>query len=286
LIDTPAILTWPLLIAQLVIFGTATFALMFAPAALGESEAAPDIAVTLWRVLAVIILIMSPLVFMEIASAMAQESWIEVLPFVARILRETFAGRIWMWRFATVAILAIAVWIPVRANVVAIVALALSTMLIVLGSLTSHAIDKSILVVTIDAVHQAAGGLWLGALVSLLMSTRRGAAAMESVTPRVSAVCAWSVAIILISGALTAFQWLGWNLHLLFDSAYGRALMWKLALAAPVLLLGAYNRYWQVPRVAQSSVRILLTRTVTAECILLLGVVAWSAILANTPPPH
>jgi putative copper export protein len=286
LIAGPAIFTWPVLVAQLLIFGTAAFALMFAPVAIGESNGASDRVVMLWRLLAMLNLAMSPLLFMEIASRMAQTGWMRVLPFIPQIMRETVAGRFWVWRFAAVVMLAMVVWIPARATLVAFATLTLSSLLIVLGSLTSHAIDKGAPVVAIYSVHQATAGLWLGALASLLMAARRGPDALAAFTPRVSTVCVWSVAIMVISGPLIALRWLGWNPHLLLDSAYGRTLMGKLATATPALLLGASNRYWQVPRVAQKSVRVVLIRSVVGECVLLLGVLAWSALLANTPPPH
>jgi putative copper export protein len=283
LIAGPAIFTWPVLIAQLVIFGTAAFALMFAPCAIDTYQRDQ---VLLWRGLAILNLVMSPMVFMQMASGMAQASWMEVLPFVPRILRETVAGPIWMWRFVAVVMLAMVVWIPARATLVALGGLTLSAILIALGSFTSHAIDKGLPVVALYSLHQAGAGLWLGALVSLLMSARRGPDAIEAFAPRVSTVSAWSVGIMAISGPLIALRWLGWNPHLLVDSAYGRTLMVKIVIATPVLLIGGYNRYWQVPAVAKPSVRSVLIRGVTAECVLLLAVLAWSAILANTPPPH
>jgi putative copper export protein len=283
LIAGPAIFAWPVLVAQLLIFGTAAFALLFAPAQLGDYDRDARV---LWRGLAMLNLVMSPAVFMQIACGMAQASWLEVLPFVPRILRETVAGRVWMWRFAVVVILAIVVWVSARATLIAWAALALSAILIVLNSLTSHAIDKGALVVGLYSIHQAAAGLWLGALVSLLMSARRGPDALAAFTPRVSTVCAWSVGIMVISGPLIALRWLGWNPHLLLDSAYGRTLTVKIIIAAPALLLGGYNRYWQVPGIGKASVRAVLIRSVSAECVLLLAVFAWSAILANTPPPH
>jgi putative copper export protein len=283
LIAGPAIFTWPVLIAQLVIFGTAAFALMFAPLVPGDYAGDP---IMLWRGLAILNLVMSPMVFMEMASGMAQASWMEVLPFVPQILRETFAGRIWTWRFLVVVMLAIIVWIPARATLVALGALTLSAILLTLGSFTSHAIDKGLPMVAVYTLHQAGAGLWLGALVSLLMSARRGPAVLEAFAPRVSTVSAWSVGIMALSGPLIALRWLGWNPHLLVDSSYGRTLMVKIVIAAPVLLIGGYNRYWQMPAVAKSSVRSMLIRAVAAECVLLVAVLAWSAILANTPPPH
>jgi putative copper export protein len=283
LIAGPAIFTWPVLIAQLVIFGTAAFALMFAPLVPGDYAGDP---IMLWRGLAILNLVMSPMVFMEMASGMAQASWMEVLPFVPQILRETFAGRIWTWRFLVVVMLAIIVWIPARATLVALGGLTLSAILLTLGSFTSHAIDKGLPMVAVYTLHQAGAGLWLGALVSLLMSARRGPAVLEAFAPRVSTVSAWSVGIMALSGPLIALRWLGWNPHLLVDSSYGRTLMVKIVIAAPVLLIGGYNRYWQMPAVAKSSVRSMLIRAVAAECVLLVAVLAWSAILANTPPPH
>jgi copper transport protein len=136
-----------------------------------------------------------------------------------------------------------------------------------------------------------AAGIWLGALASLLMASRRADAThqridIDAMTARVSSICAWSVAVILVSGPYTAFERLGWNLKLLSDSAYGRTLLLKLAIATPALILGAYNRYRLVPTVADASVRTQLVRSVTIECLLLVAVMGWSAVLANTPPPH
>jgi putative copper export protein len=278
----PAIFAWPVLAAQLILFGSAAFVLLFSPVAIGESRRYT----ILWRGLATLDLAISPLVFLQIASGMAQASWLEVMPLVPRILRETLAGRFWICRFVVLGMLAIVAWIPLRGKLVAIGTLTLSSLLIVLGSVTSHAIDKGVLAVATYSIHQAAAGLWLGALVAMLMSARGGPGEFEVVTPRVSTVCAWSVAIMAISGPLIALRWLGWNLHLLLDSAWGRTLLGKLAIAAPALLLGAHNRYWQMPKIAQPSVRIVLIRSVVAEVALLLGVLACSAILANTPPPH
>src|SRR5947209_304010 len=85
LIGRPAIFTWPVLVAELVILGTAAFRLMFAPVAIGESEEACESAVMLWRLFAILNLAMSPLVFMEMASEMAQASWTRVIPIIPQI---------------------------------------------------------------------------------------------------------------------------------------------------------------------------------------------------------
>ncbi|HVN28894.1 MAG TPA: CopD family protein [Candidatus Binataceae bacterium] len=282
MIGLTAVFTWPVLIAELVIFGTAAFTTFFAPA---HTDQFP-MPIAWWRGLAILNLIASPLVFMDMASGMAQLSWIQTVPFLPEITGETVAGRIWVWRMWLVVILAVTMWIPLRPKAAGAVAFILSAVLIALGSATSHAIDHGMLAIAIYFVHLAAAGLWLGALLSLLMSARTGAESLLVVAPRVSSASAWSVAAIGLSGVVTAIQSLGWNLRVLIESPYGLTLLWKLMTAAPVVLLGAYNRYWEMPKLSQESVRVTLVRSVIGECLLLIAVLAWSAILAATPPPH
>jgi putative copper export protein len=203
-------------------------------------------------------------------------------------MRETFAGRVWEWRFAVSATLLIAGWIPARRTVPAVM-FTMSGALILCRSLTSHAIDKGALAVAILFAHQAAAGFWIGALSSLLIvaaSDSDTSASIENVAPRVSRIAGWSVAMLAISGAASAYFALGLNPQLLIYSLYGRTLLWKLATAGAVLLVGGYNRFQLVPLADEDSTRKLLIRNVFAECALLAAVLAWSAILANTPPPH
>jgi len=283
-IDTPAIFIWPVLVAQSIIFGTAAFELIFVPTTRPTGLAIELTA--LWRVLATLNLVMAPLAFIEIGAGMAQTSWIDALPLMPEIMRETVAGRFWTLRLVVAAALALAMWIPARSSLRTVAALSLSTLLIVFGSLTSHAVDKSAFVIACYAIHQMGAGLWLGALAYLLVSARRAAWSLEMITPRVSTVCASALALIVVSGPLIAVRWLGWYPRLLIDSAWGRVLVYKLTTATPAILLGASNRYWQLPRVERPEVARILVRSVVGECVLLLAVLAWSAFLANTPPPH
>ena len=196
-----------------------------------------------------------------------------------------------MWRFGVVAMLVIVAWIPSRSHFRTAGLIAISALLTLLGSMTSHAVDKGSFAVAVYCIHQMAAGIWIGALASLLMASRRADAAhqwteIDAMTARVSSICGWSVAVMLVSGPYTAFERLGWNLRLLSDSAYGRALLLKLAIATPAIMLGAYNRYRLVPTVSDAKVRTQLIRSVAIECVLLVATMGWSAVLANTPPPH
>ena len=288
MIETPVILAWPLLTAQLLIFGTATFALVNVSGPVSGREGSTDSLVVLWRALALIILAISPLRFLVVAAEMADSTLSEAIPLVPQIVRETFAGRVWAWRLGVTAILAIAAWIPARRMLPLLIS-AISTVLLLCQSITSHAVDKGWFAIAIHFVHQIAAGLWLGALACLLVGATYGHARAEWLkwaTGRVSMIAGWSVAALVVTGGIRAWDALGLHFDLLLYSLYGRTLLWKLATAGTVILIGGYNRYRLVPALGEASARRTLIRNVTAECLLLVAVLGWSALLAHTPPPH
>lgn len=288
MIESQVILAWPLITAQIVIFGTAAFALMTLTGEVPDREGPTDSMVALWRGLALLILAISPLRFLTVAAGMADSSLKEAIPFVPQILRETFAGRVWVWRLCVAAMLAIAAWLPAR-RMLPVLTCAISAALLLCQSITSHAVDSGAYAIAIVFIHQVAAGLWIGALVTLLVGATFGRARAEWLnwaSGRVSTIAGWSVAALVVTGTIRAWYALGLRFDLLVYSLYGRTLMWKLATAATVILIGGYNRYRLVPSIGEASARATLIRNVTAECILLFAVLGWSALLGNTPPPH
>ncbi|MHB8383233.1 MAG: CopD family protein [Candidatus Binataceae bacterium] len=280
---------WLLLAAQLLIFGTAAFALIVWRLPACPSAAFHRRLVALWRGLALALLAISPLAFMDMACAMAQMRWWRVLPLVPEILRETDAGRVWIARMGVVAMLAAAAWIPMRARRVALAMLALTTILLVLASITSHAIDFGPFAIGVYFAHQAAAGLWIGALAALMLGCADEATRDEwirAVTPRVSSIAVYAVGVLTVTGLCNAYERIGFDLHLMIDAMYGRTLLWKLVTFAVVIAFAAHNRLRIVPRLDEPGARQILIRNVAAECVLLAMVLGWSAILANTPPPH
>jgi putative copper export protein len=288
-IDPQPILAWPLVGSQLLIFGTTAFALAAAPREAAIGDGSSRSMVVLWRVLALVILAVSPLRFLSVAAGMADSTWREVIPAMPQIMRETFAGRVWTWRLAAAAMLALAAWVPARGTLSTSAICAISAVLLALQSVTSHAVDKGAFAIAIHFAHQVAASAWIGALVSLLIGASYGHAGAEwlrRATSRVSAIAGWSVAALAVTGALRVWNALGTRLDLLVYSIYGRTLLWKLGTAATVILIGGYNRYRLVPAIGEASARATLIRNVTVECILLAAVIGWSVVLANTPPPH
>jgi copper transport protein len=288
-IDPQAMLAWPLVGSQVLIFGTSAFALVAAPREAVVGDGWNRSMASLWRVLALIVLVMSPLRLLSIAAGMADSTLRDAIPLAPEVMRQTFAGRVWTWRLVTALLLAIVVWIPVPGRLATSATLGISAALLALQSITSHAVDKGAFAIAADFTHQAAAGMWIGALVSLLIGATYGHAAadwLRAATGRVSSIAGWSVAVLAVTGAIRAWDALGLRLDLLVNSIYGRTLLWKLGTAATVILIGGYNRYRLVESVGESPARAALIRNVAVECILLAVVIGWSVTLANTPPPH
>ncbi|MGC1679159.1 MAG: CopD family protein [Candidatus Binataceae bacterium] len=289
MIAGPATFAWLLLVAQLLIFGTAAFALVTSDLPAGAIVAFHRRLATTWRMLALALLLISPLAFMDMACGMAQTRWWQVLPLVPEIVRETDAGRVWIWRLGVVVILAAVAWIPLRARASAIAMLLLTALLLALASITSHAIDFGRLAIAVYFIHQACAGVWIGALAALILGcvdepTRT--AWIRAVTPRVSTLAFYAVGILTLTGLCNAYERIGLHLHLMIDAMYGRTLLWKLITFAVIIVFAAHTRFRVVARLEESSAREILIRNVAVECVLLAIVLAWSAILANTPPPH
>ena len=175
-----------------------------------------------------------------------------------QIMRETFAGRVWTWRLATALLLAIVAWIPAPGRLATTLIFAVAAALLGLQSVTSHAVDKGAFAIAVHFAHEAAAGLWIGALVALLIGATYGHAGAEwlrAATQRVSKIAGWSVAALVVTGAIRAWDALGLHLDLLVNSIYGRTLLWKVGTAATVILIGGYNRYRLVGSVGESSAR-------------------------------
>jgi len=114
---------------------------------------------------------------------------------------------------------------------------------------------------------------------------------------RFSRLAAWCVCLIVLSGLANAYIELA-TIPALWTSPYGRVLAVKVALALGTLALGATNRYRVLPALGrpglpgqgmrQSSdgdaARMLLSRYVAREAILVVAVFGCTAVLGELPP--
>jgi len=285
----PAILTWPAVLAETLIFGSAVLCLIQRLSADGGDATGIGLARALagwWRILALTVAIFSSLIFVDQVAGMAGVSWRESLPLLGEVLAQTQSGHVWEWRLPAILALLIAAWIPMREIVRAVTLSVLCAALFLAGSLTSHAIDFGAIAVALRCVHMMAAGAWAGGLFAYWIGARQASETHLGVEAAraLSKLATWSVIVLIASGVYLAYEGLGGSLYHLRYSSYGRVLSIKVAMFAQVLAIGAYNRFSLIPTIDRPSARRLLLRTVAAESLMLVGVLGMAALLAATPP--
>ncbi|MGZ8377293.1 MAG: copper resistance CopC/CopD family protein [Gemmatirosa sp.] len=161
-------------------------------------------------------------------------------------------------------------------------------------ALSGHAAgvpDLAALAVAVDATHVLGAGGWLGTLLLVVLvgvpvalrqpiATRGGTAAtlVRAFSP-LALACAGLVAV---TGGISAWLHLG-GLDALWGTAYGRTLLVKLALLAPVAALGAYHWRRVRPTLGDEGGARRLRRTSTIELAIGAAVLATTAVLVATP---
>lgn len=188
---------------------------------------------------------------------------------------------------------ALALWGRSRASAVASGAGAavLVSSLLTVGHTRSY--GPPWLVLSADLVHVSAGALWWGGLVGLGIVLAAGSALRVPVraaaVARFSVVAGISVVALAVAGAVLywriAGSWSG-----LWESGYGRAVLVKVLLLLPVLVLAAWNRLVLVEHLggrqgadAARDLRLTVTfEAIAIACVL----VATGALVGQTPPPR
>jgi copper resistance protein D len=284
-----AIVDWPLLACLLGMFGTAVFSLAAPQAGGRDREFAPAAVAPFWRSLAAINLALTPVGLVLAVRDMADTTIIGAFGFLARAVADTHPGRMWAARIVLGVALIGAVAMRASARTRAWLVATLSGAALLVIATMSHAVDHGALAVAIYFVHEIAASTWGGALLTLYIAAtlaQAGPAWIIAVTPMLSRVAGWSVAVLIATGASTALVVSHWELGNLLRSDYGHTLILKLAIVAFTLLFGAYNRYRLVPEIEDPTARALLVRNLAAESFLLLIVLGVTAVLINLPPPH
>lgn len=158
-------------------------------------------------------------------------------------------------------------------------------------SVVGHTRTSSPVAVTIaaDVAHVAAGAVWTGGLVVLLLHLRSAASRdpgdAAHVVGRFSMLASAAIVAVAATGSTLAWRVAGsWDV--LLDTTYGVLLLVKVGLFAVVAALGAVNRFVVVGRVrrAGDGAVAMLRRTLLAECVVVLGVVAVTAVLVGESP--
>jgi copper transport protein len=159
----------------------------------------------------------------------------------------------------------------------------------------TRAEDETVLVVTVDLLHLVAGAVWLGGLVGLALTLpglagRRDASA--ALVSRFSTAAASLLAAIVLSGSFLAWRIVGsWDA--LVTNGYGQLLLVKIGIAAVAVAIAAYNRFRLLPRFSDAAgfhdrvaTARTLSRTTTAEAVVLVAVLLVTGFLVDKSPPR
>ncbi len=136
-------------------------------------------------------------------------------------------------------------------------------------------------------LHLLAVAIWIGGLAWLVAGIAGAPrAAVARAARRFSALAAWSLAAVALTGVQRAVAEVG-GWRGLLGTAFGRALDVKLGLFAALVLLGGVNHFQVVPSLAGGSAAgrpARLRRTGRGELVIASGVLLAAAVLSQLPP--
>ncbi len=152
-----------------------------------------------------------------------------------------------------------------------------------------------------DIVHVTAMSLWLGGLVALVVALPAATAVLErpersrllaAVLLVFSPLALACVVALVVGGTIQAIVYVG-PLSDFVETAFGRAVLIKIALLLGLIGLGALNRRRSLPALREIAERReppghpgrVLRRTVQAEVALIVVVLGVAAALVSYPPP-
>ncbi len=163
------------------------------------------------------------------------------------------------------------------------------------GSIGTHAAANPSLgpfAVAADAVHLAGAAFWVGGLVGIVAVRRilrrdETLPLARQVLGRFSRLAGYAVGLVLGAGVVLAVLLVG-SVEALIETGYGWVILGKVGLFAPMVALGAYNRYRLIPQTAESdrtgeAVRSL-ARNVRGEAVLGATVLALAGLLTAITP--
>ena len=201
------------------------------------------------------------------------------------------SGRSYVWLLATAALTFAAALIASagRARLVAIGIAAAAAMFVRATSGHAAALVPAWPAELAQFVHIFAIGIWIGGLVPLLLLVRERGEASEPPpvieAKRFSRLAGWALLAVVLTGMTRTVGEAGGIddvRAMVTSTSYGTALLVKVALAAGLIALGAFNRRRSIPRLATDS--SLLRRVLTIEVVGALGVFGLTGTLTSLNP--
>jgi copper transport protein len=310
---TPQLLItrWVMFIAVMVSIGLFVLRTLVARPVVRRVEGASLHAVSVAFVIASVVGLIAIPVYLDFATANDTLRSVFDLGALVPLFRVTAFGRAIADLELCFALFCAAAWITLwldrpdreRRSVAELVAmtgalLASAATLLVPGA-AGHAAQTSPrgLTLAFDWVHLAAGSVWLGGLVGLLIlwfwaPSRSRVAVLSTSVPRFSNVALGSVLVLAAAGIGETINHLP-ALNALWETGFGQAILVKTGLLAGAVLLAAGNLLRsrpgliaarERPEVGASAAR-LLRRLIGGEVAVVAGVVFAAAVLTSLAPP-
>jgi copper transport protein len=135
-------------------------------------------------------------------------------------------------------------------------------------------------------LHGVGVAFWIGALVPLVAMARQSAAALLPVLNRFSRAAVPVVGVLVLTGLTLAIVQLE-SFRALIETKYGIILSIKLTLVTVLLGLAALNRFCLTRALMADPANTKpLLRSILAECVVVMGILAVVAGWRFTPPPR
>lgn len=226
------------------------------------------------------------------ASMSGSSQFLQTLALTPTVLSSTRSGRLWFINSLLLAVLLFAVIASPRVSRTWSVRMVVF-LLAAVKAASGHAADQGDFTVTefSQFLHILATAVWAGAIVVsgilILPQLRRSAGLSElwEYGKRLSSVVTWALVILVASGVYNADREMNGVLHTLWTSGWGRVLLLKVSLVGLALLLGATSRFRCLNREATSERSALLAMLMRTEAVVMILILSFSGLLANTMPP-
>jgi copper transport protein len=265
-----------------------------------QHDAAPAVRRRLWSIVVVCAIALAVVAALGLPFEAAEQDGTGLLKGLdARAIasvRGTRFGEIWLaraWLALIIAALAFSLerWSPAR-RVREGLLLGAAVALALTPTASGHANVDGTLAFLVDALHVLSAAAWGGGLAFLaagLAFTPRAERwpSAARIVPRFSALALGSVAVLLAAGGANAYLEVR-AFRGFVDSTYGALVLVKIALAIPLLALGAFNNRVSVPRLraglGSAAVHHRFARAVGAELLVFALIVGVTAVLIDEAP--
>ena len=139
---------------------------------------------------------------------------------------------------------------------------------------TGHALKTGTFTQILLFFHLVGISFWIGSLLPLLhLSLSSNNANLHLIAHRFGILAVYYVLGLLVAGAGFTYALLGSDLSLLLSTSYGNVLLAKMATVSTLLLFGALNKFWCVPKIIKDGPRGARLLRISLKFELLLAVI-------------